>query len=357
VRLSFWRWLGVEEPAYDHAYVRVSNDGTDWVTVWQNTETIEDSSWSLQNIDISAVADNQPAVYLRWTMGQTDVGWRFCGWNIDDIELSAATCDGISGDYDGDGDVDLDDFAEIEQCFTGAGGGLYPGCGVFDFDSDDDVDCDDWESFEAAWTGGGDPPPFETCQSHVGPTPDAVAKNRYLTFTPGTSMGAPQAFRVTTLSNPLFPATVGEQKWVGAPDGDRMSRLQCDAAYLDWGLVSVHVGDRDIVPGATYGIEATLDGAVYLPSVAMATVADWGDIVGEFDAGQQAWTPPDGVMNFNDIASMVDRFKNMPTAPAMERCDVYPGVPNHGVDFDDIATIVAAFRGLPYPFDGPEGCQ
>ena len=36
VSVRFWRWLGVEQPLYDHAYVRVSNDGTNWVTVWEN---------------------------------------------------------------------------------------------------------------------------------------------------------------------------------------------------------------------------------------------------------------------------------------------------------------------------------
>jgi len=87
VTLKFWRWLGVEQPLYDHAYVRVSNNGTTWTTVWQNTGEITDISWTLQEIDISAIADDEPTVYLRWTMGTTDVGWQYCGWNIDDIEL------------------------------------------------------------------------------------------------------------------------------------------------------------------------------------------------------------------------------------------------------------------------------
>jgi hypothetical protein len=33
------------------------------------------------------VASGQPTVYLRWTMGTTDGGWRYCGWNIDDVQL------------------------------------------------------------------------------------------------------------------------------------------------------------------------------------------------------------------------------------------------------------------------------
>jgi len=37
--------------------------------------------------DISAVADGQPTVYIRWVMGPTDGSVRYCGWNIDDVEL------------------------------------------------------------------------------------------------------------------------------------------------------------------------------------------------------------------------------------------------------------------------------
>jgi len=90
VKLRFRRWLGVERPAYDHAYVRVSRDGVTWTTVWQNTTQIADTAWVQQEIDLSAVADNQPTVYLRWTMGATDWSWQFCGWNLDDIQIWAA---------------------------------------------------------------------------------------------------------------------------------------------------------------------------------------------------------------------------------------------------------------------------
>jgi len=88
VHLLFWRWLGVESPDYDKASVAVSNDGVNWVTVWQNPNTeTADSAWTAMEIDISAVADGRPTVYLRWTMGSTDSSVVYCGWNIDDIQL------------------------------------------------------------------------------------------------------------------------------------------------------------------------------------------------------------------------------------------------------------------------------
>ncbi|MCK4342055.1 MAG: hypothetical protein KAY37_10070 [Phycisphaerae bacterium] len=92
VKLSFWRWLGVEQPGYDHAYVRVSNNGSTWHTVWENTAEVTDYAWTFQEFDISDYADDRPTVYLRWTMGSTDWGWTYCGWNIDDVALTAFEC-------------------------------------------------------------------------------------------------------------------------------------------------------------------------------------------------------------------------------------------------------------------------
>jgi len=97
-RLKFYRWLGVESSTYDHAYVRVSSNGTTWTTLWQNsTTTLNDTAWSLQDFDISAYADNQPTVYIRWVMGSTDGSWTYCGWNIDDVQIWGLTsCTGPS---------------------------------------------------------------------------------------------------------------------------------------------------------------------------------------------------------------------------------------------------------------------
>jgi hypothetical protein len=149
--LRFWRWLGVEEPSYDHAYVRVSNNGTTWTTVWQNTATIADTAWTLVDLDISAVADNRPAVYLRWTMGTTDGGWRYCGWNIDDVQLVSLRCTPPGdGDFDDDGDVDTADFAEFQVCFGAAGSGA---CAPGDMNGDDSVNLADYALFEASLDG------------------------------------------------------------------------------------------------------------------------------------------------------------------------------------------------------------
>ena len=93
VTLAFSRWLNVGSPTdgpppRDHAYIEISNDGSVWNTIWQNTTTVTDSSWQYFEYDISAFVDNQPAVYIRWGMGQTNRKDHYSGWNIDDVQVS-----------------------------------------------------------------------------------------------------------------------------------------------------------------------------------------------------------------------------------------------------------------------------
>lgn len=87
-KLAFYRFLGVESNYYDHAIISVSTDGVTWNEIFHNSSTITDSQWTPQEFDISSYADGEATVYLRWTMGPTDYGWQYCGWNIDDVEVS-----------------------------------------------------------------------------------------------------------------------------------------------------------------------------------------------------------------------------------------------------------------------------
>jgi C1A family cysteine protease len=114
VVLRFQRWLGVEQPTYDHATIRVSNDGVNWTEVWTNPVEIADGDWIAQEFDISAVASDQPTVYVRWTMGPTDSAWRYCGWNIDDVELwGLPEIEACPADLTGDGIVNVFDLLDL----------------------------------------------------------------------------------------------------------------------------------------------------------------------------------------------------------------------------------------------------
>ena len=86
--VTFYRWLNVEGNMYDHATFEISTDGATWHTIWENPSgNMEDSSWNLQEFDISQYADYHPELYLRWGMGPTDIVNNSSGWNIDDIRV------------------------------------------------------------------------------------------------------------------------------------------------------------------------------------------------------------------------------------------------------------------------------
>nr|MBN2278305.1 carboxypeptidase regulatory-like domain-containing protein [candidate division Zixibacteria bacterium] len=87
VGISFYRWLGVESSSYDHAYFDVY-DGTSWTTLFQNSGTMDESSWSEQVYDVAAYADSNPDFRIRFGIGPTDGSQVYCGWNIDDIIIT-----------------------------------------------------------------------------------------------------------------------------------------------------------------------------------------------------------------------------------------------------------------------------
>ena len=124
VELRFWRWLGIERAPFDTATVEVSNNGTDWVTVWTNPSggSISESSWSECVYDISAAADEEPTVYVRWGIGPTDNGTTYPGWNLDDVSIWAIdTGSQLPGDLNGDCVVDLSDLQILLSNYGQAG--------------------------------------------------------------------------------------------------------------------------------------------------------------------------------------------------------------------------------------------
>ena len=86
VELRFYRWLGVEQDNYDHAYFQAFN-GSSWIPLFENDATINENSWNEQYYDVSSIADGNSNFRIRFGLGTTDYAWQYCGWNIDDIEL------------------------------------------------------------------------------------------------------------------------------------------------------------------------------------------------------------------------------------------------------------------------------
>jgi hypothetical protein len=83
------------------------------------------------------------------------------GW-IDSVKACvdcplATDCPNPFADADADGDVDQTDFAQLQACFTGTGGGIPGGCGCLDHDGSGSIDSPDLDAFEICATGAGIP--------------------------------------------------------------------------------------------------------------------------------------------------------------------------------------------------------
>lgn len=150
VSVEFQRWLGVESATYDHATFEVSNNGSTWSMVWQNPSVSmnPNSAWTAVSHDLSAVADGQPTVYLRWGMGTTDSSVVYCGWNFDDVVVKALVpAPPCAGDANFDGVVDFEDINQIL-----ANWGLAPAAqSEGDANADGHVDFDDVTSVLTNW--------------------------------------------------------------------------------------------------------------------------------------------------------------------------------------------------------------
>lgn len=91
-KLQFQRWLNTDYPSYVYATIEVSSNGTTWTQIFSNSSgvPIADAAWSKYQYDISAIADNQTNVYVRWGHRVGSGGaFPYSGWNIDDIEFFA----------------------------------------------------------------------------------------------------------------------------------------------------------------------------------------------------------------------------------------------------------------------------
>ncbi|MCE5186539.1 MAG: S8 family serine peptidase [Planctomycetaceae bacterium] len=147
VTLSFYRWLNVE--ATDGASIEASTDLLNWTVIWSHSNTITDSSWNAQTLDLSALADHQPTVYIRWVTGPTDRNKVYSGWNLDEVVVRGmrdAAVTPVPGDFEPDCDVDPDDLAHFVSYWL-------QNCGDCDADltADGLVDLADLAVFAQYW--------------------------------------------------------------------------------------------------------------------------------------------------------------------------------------------------------------
>lgn len=222
--------------------------------------------------------------------------------------------------------------------------------------------------------------------------PDAIAadggpiRNRFISLAIPTSAGpaAPTAIRVrlSSLHHPSAPANPpdftafeGQYRYVNTyRDGSnnpvfsctdspslgtffQCAKLGCEPEYRDWsgelGGQVLHVTGRDVIPSSIYhvahlaqpceGQETTCPAASLELEV---TTARWGDV-----------NP--GVLNAFDIASVVDKAKDLPFAISKTSGLLQPHVPNPQGVFSaaNVAAVVDAVKAFPYNASwAPETC-
>jgi plastocyanin/glucose/arabinose dehydrogenase len=127
-----------------------------------------------------------------------------------------------------------------------------------------------------------------------------------------------------------------------------------DAARLtsaEWGA-AVHVTGVEIYPVTGYKIQTDFGtaGSPVLSEATPATTQLRGDVVAPFGGVGQP--------NFQDIGAIVNKYKNLFTAPPLHRADqVGEGgtlcLPNQSINFQDINNAVQQYKLIPFPCPGP----
>ena len=152
VSLRYQRWINSDWQPYAVLTIEVSHDGITWTTVWANGDSeMTASAWSAHEYDMSGVADDQPAVRVRWGYAIDTGVWAYSGWNFDDVEVWGVVAPALcAGDLDCDGSVTYADIDLFVAALNHAGGiGWSYDCPWLngDCDGDGDVNYGDIDPF------------------------------------------------------------------------------------------------------------------------------------------------------------------------------------------------------------------
>jgi len=205
----------------------------------------------------------------------------------------------------------------------------------------------------------------------VTPEPNSVIKSRYVSFVP-PQLAERTAIRITLDDVSGFSSFNGEARWLGAPQQYPEensaapsstfwgSRLSCEPFFTDWGALGVvHVFGGEIVPESSFTVEVIRESCsrIGIDETALSDPVPsvsgvWGDVVSPF-AGVGPRQP-----DFTDIASVVAKFIQGPTAPIKASAQLQANTPrpDEPISFRDIAAAVSGFIPEPYPFVGPCAC-
>jgi len=274
-----------------------------------------------------------------------------------------------------------------------------------------------------SFDGPGQPVTGDTC---VGPPPAVVPpglpssethlarKNRYVTIDSTTNGAESIALKVTlfsmkrcsgnlsracTVDNDCEAAVPGSGTciehpdvgtagpwWVQAPqqeplgclpgpcgDADWFARVGSVPYFDVWTLATLHIGDCETVPVATYEILACLgpDGSVCSDPLTVGTIEQpfvapgfrggYGDVAGPVDPVTQGFTPPDGFVNVVDVSTYVLTKQNYGTAALPQAHPTWVDLhglgvghpPQYILNVSDLGQVLKALAGDAWT-DDPE---
>jgi hypothetical protein len=92
LKLTFYRWLNTDEPAYMASTVDVF-DGATWRNVYTNPPSalVTDAAWTKVEYDVTAYRNAAFQVRFGYASTSTKV-YAVSPWNVDDVTLSAGSC-------------------------------------------------------------------------------------------------------------------------------------------------------------------------------------------------------------------------------------------------------------------------
>jgi hypothetical protein len=159
--LTWYDYIETENAfEYDVYSVDVStNSGGSWTPLFSGYAL--DTVWNQETVDIVSFIGQ--SVRVRFLFDSVDsVSNGYDGWYVDDVSITVTerSCEPVlsPSDFDGDGDVDQEDFGHFQVCHTSSGNTQTdPNCLDADVDGDGDVDPDDFTVFNDCLSGANIP--------------------------------------------------------------------------------------------------------------------------------------------------------------------------------------------------------
>jgi choice-of-anchor B domain-containing protein len=162
-QVSYYRWFFERDTGGDDGYIAEisNNDGGAWTTI----ESLSPGGGGWEHVQFMVSDFVAPTSQMRLRFMATDgpTSGDIVEVAIDDVLITQAECDPQGPDLTGNGRVDLEDFALMQQCYTGSGAcTCYPAlygplesnaCTAADIDLDGDVDGEDFATWQSGLIG------------------------------------------------------------------------------------------------------------------------------------------------------------------------------------------------------------